>query len=108
MPDIGGDPQAEGAVTEQRRDVYPPGGAEGVHPGEVGRPGQVDHTSDGSAEPGSGDHDGRTAHGRAHQNDLPGTVIARPLRRGADLTRVDPVPRHTTPLPVESKTHHSD
>jgi len=50
---------------------------------------------------GSGDHDGRTAHGRAHQHDLPGAVVACPPRRGGDLARVVAVTGHARPEAVE-------
>jgi hypothetical protein len=81
--------------------VYPPGGAQGVHPGELGRPGQVDHAGNLVAEVSGGDHHGRAAHGRAHQDDPPGTVVAGPLRRGGDFARVVAVTRRAGPVPVE-------
>src|SRR5262249_47230871 len=43
IPDIRGETKIKGAVAEHGRDVYPLGGSQGVHPGELGRPGQVEH-----------------------------------------------------------------
>ena len=56
VPDVRGEPGIHCAVGEQGRDVYSPRGAQRVHPGEVGRPGQVDHAVNRVAEVRGGDH----------------------------------------------------